>query len=111
MNLYSFSNAGFSAIFLPNSQGLLGIGDDQAGLGHYGITVNAVAPGMIDTEPARKMINESLQSRESFQRRIEATPLRRIGTPDDIANAVVYLASSDASYITGEILHVTGGFY
>lgn len=74
-------------------------------LGPYKITVNAVAPGLIESEMSRSMP-------EGFRKeRLERTPLRRVGSPDDIANAVVFLASSDASYITGEVLHVTGGVY
>jgi NAD(P)-dependent dehydrogenase (short-subunit alcohol dehydrogenase family) len=72
-------------------------------LGPYGITVNAVAPGRIDTP----MIQVSSPAEnEAFRRK---TPLGRLGTPADVANAVVFLASEEASFITGEIVDVNGG--
>ena len=72
-------------------------------LGPYGITVNAVAPGRIDT-PMIQAVSE--EENEAFRRQ---TPLGRLGTPQDVANAVVFLASEEASFITGEILDVNGG--
>jgi len=74
-------------------------------LGPYGITVNAVAPGTIETE----MFN--LMPLQFLRKRMEDTPLRRIGKPQEVADAIVSLASSEASFITGEVLHITGGFY
>lgn len=94
------------ANYAASKAGILGLTRCMAmELGPYGITVNAIAPGTIDTEPVRSMFEGFLEDR------IKKTPLGRIGSPDDIANAVVFLASSEASYITGEVLHVTGGFY
>ena len=75
-------------------------------LAEYGVTVNAVAPGPIETErtgPGFRKI-EHLEYGP-----IRATPLRRIGMPDDVANAVLYLASDEAKYITGTTLPVAGG--
>lgn len=72
-------------------------------LGPYNITVNAVAPGRVDTPIIRIVSHEE---NEAFRLR---TPLGRLGTPEDIANAVVFLASQEASFITGEILDVNGG--
>ena len=75
-------------------------------LAEYGVTVNAVAPGPIETErtgPGFRKI-EHLEYGP-----IRATPLRRIGMPDDVANAVLYLASDEANYITGITLPVAGG--
>jgi NAD(P)-dependent dehydrogenase (short-subunit alcohol dehydrogenase family) len=72
-------------------------------LGPHGITVNAVAPGRIDT-PMIQSVSEA--ENEAFRQR---TPLGRLGTPDDVAGAVVFLASEEASFITGEILDVNGG--
>lgn len=69
-----------------------------------GITVNAVAPGVIETEmsrPVRELAGEQILSR---------ILLRRIGRPEEVAHAVWFLASSYADYITGQILHVDGGF-
>jgi 3-oxoacyl-[acyl-carrier protein] reductase len=72
-------------------------------LGPHGITVNAVAPGRIDTP----MIQAATEAEnEEFRRR---TPLGRLGTPEDVAAAVLFLASEEASFITGEILDVNGG--
>jgi 3-oxoacyl-[acyl-carrier protein] reductase len=68
-----------------------------------GIRVNAVAPGMMETEMAREALDKD---RQQYIRRI---PLRRIGDPAEVANAVVFLASDRASYMTGTTLDVTGG--
>jgi 3-oxoacyl-[acyl-carrier protein] reductase len=70
-----------------------------------GITVNAVAPGIIDTDMTRVL---SQGAQEVWADRI---PLRRLGTPEDVAEAVVFLASDEASYITGHVLAVNGGMY
>jgi len=72
-------------------------------LGPHGITVNAVAPGRIDTPMIHTVSDEE---NAAFARR---TPLGRLGTPQDVASAVVFLASDEASFITGEILDVNGG--
>jgi 3-oxoacyl-[acyl-carrier protein] reductase len=75
-------------------------------LAEYGVTVNAVAPGPIETErtgPGFRQI-EHLEYGP-----IRATPLRRIGSPADVAGAVLYLASDEAGYITGTTLAVAGG--
>ncbi|WP_219214265.1 SDR family NAD(P)-dependent oxidoreductase [Variovorax boronicumulans] len=75
--------------------------------GRYNITVNAVAPGIIDTEAVR-----SLPHFEKLRAAAEkTTPIPRIGDTSDVADAVAFLASARASYITGEVLHVTGGRY
>jgi NAD(P)-dependent dehydrogenase (short-subunit alcohol dehydrogenase family) len=72
-------------------------------LGPHGITANAVAPGRIDTPMIRTWSDEE---NEAFRLR---TPLRRLGTAQDVANAVVFLASEEAAFITGEIMDVNGG--
>jgi len=74
-------------------------------VGARGITVNAVAPGFIDTDMTRALSEEQ---REALQKNI---PLNRLGHPEEIAAAVAFLASADAGYITGETLHVNGGMY
>lgn len=74
-------------------------------LGSRNITVNCVAPGFIDTDMTRSLDEETT---ETLLSRI---PLSRFGQPEDIANAVVYLASPQASYVTGTTLHVNGGMF
>ncbi|MFK5970845.1 MAG: 3-oxoacyl-ACP reductase FabG [Candidatus Marithrix sp.] len=74
-------------------------------VGSRGITVNAVAPGFIATDMTR---NFSDQQRDALLQQI---PLNRVGAAEDVANAVVFLASEAASYITGETLHINGGMY
>jgi len=69
------------------------------------ITVNVVAPGLIDTDMTRPVTEDA---RAEWVARI---PLKRLGTPDDIAAAVCFLASHEASYITGQVLAVNGGMY
>jgi 3-oxoacyl-[acyl-carrier protein] reductase len=69
------------------------------------ITVNAVAPGFIETAMTEKMTPEA---REKLAGRI---PLARLGDPMDVAHAVKFLASEEASYITGQVLHVNGGLF
>ena len=72
-------------------------------LGKYQIRVNAVAPGFIATEMIRQMPEKILQSM------VGHTPLGRMGQPEDIANAYAWLASDQASFITGTVLSVDGG--
>ncbi|HSH43480.1 MAG TPA: 3-oxoacyl-ACP reductase FabG, partial [Arenicellales bacterium] len=74
-------------------------------VGNRGITVNAVAPGFIDTDMTRAL---SEAQRDALLAEI---PLGRLGDPDDIAQAVLYLASPAAAYVTGVTLHVNGGMY
>ena len=74
-------------------------------VGTRGVTVNAVAPGFIDTAMTQSL-NE--KQREAILNQI---PLGRMGDAGDIANAVAFLASKEASYITGTVLHVNGGMY
>jgi 3-oxoacyl-[acyl-carrier protein] reductase len=74
-------------------------------IGSRGITVNTVAPGFIDTDMTRELPEAQQQAL------LEQIPLGRLGGVEDIANAVAFLASEDAAYITGETLHVNGGMY
>ena len=76
-------------------------------LGPRGITVNAIAPGMIDTD----LVRNNRRAEEMIASAVESTPLRHIGTPADVAAAVAYLASDDGAFVSGEVLHVTGGRY
>jgi NAD(P)-dependent dehydrogenase (short-subunit alcohol dehydrogenase family) len=72
----------------------------------YGILVNAIAPGWIPTEATEAGMAKS-QNRERMEK---ATPLGRLGRPDEIRGAVIYLASAASSYVTGTILSVDGGY-
>ncbi|VWC70025.1 MULTISPECIES: SDR family NAD(P)-dependent oxidoreductase [Burkholderia] len=75
--------------------------------GRYGITANCVAPGFMETEMV-----QALPTYETIKERaVAAQPIKRVGRPDDIANAVAFLASERAGFISGEVLHVTGGRY
>ena len=74
-------------------------------VGSRNITVNCVAPGFIDTDMTKALPDAA---RETLLSRI---PLGRLGTPEDIAHAVAYLASPGAGYVTGATLHVNGGMY
>ncbi|MDJ0654274.1 MAG: 3-oxoacyl-ACP reductase FabG [Xanthomonadales bacterium] len=74
-------------------------------VGSRGITVNVVAPGFIDTDMTRELTDDQRQIL------LDQVPLNRLGDPADIAEAVAYLASNGAGYVTGETLHVNGGMY
>jgi NAD(P)-dependent dehydrogenase (short-subunit alcohol dehydrogenase family) len=79
-------------------------------LRHRRIRVNVISPGPIET-PIRDMVGGTREQIEQFKAKVLAgTPLGRMGTPDEIARAVVFLASDDSSYITGTELFVDGGF-
>jgi 3-oxoacyl-[acyl-carrier protein] reductase len=73
-------------------------------LARYQINVNAILPGMVDTPLLRGIPDKYLKPM------IEEIPLRRVATPEDIANVAAFLASEDASYITGAAIEVTGGW-
>ena len=75
-------------------------------LGPRHIRVNAINPGMVETEGLRTAGMEEGDFRKQFEAQ---TPLGRIGQPQDIAPAAVFLASEDAAWITGETLHISGG--
>ena len=74
-------------------------------LGSRNITVNCVAPGFIDTDMTRALSDEQKKAL------LEHIPLGRLGTPQDVAAAVAYLASPAGGYVTGAVLHVNGGMY
>lgn len=74
-------------------------------LGKNNINVNAVAPGLIETDAVRN--HPKYEKIKELQKK--DTPIKRVGLPDDVANAVLFFASDEAAYISGDILHVTGG--
>ncbi len=76
--------------------------------GHLGIRVNAVAPGMVITA-ANSRPGALMNKPSRRQRQIDTTPLRRLGTLEDVGAACVFLASEEASWITGEVIQLTGG--
>lgn len=86
--------------------GMVGFAKSMAReVGSRGITVNTVAPGFIDTDMTREL------SEEHRQALLSSIPLGKLGAPEDIANAVAFLASPGAAYITGETIHVNGGMH
>jgi 3-oxoacyl-[acyl-carrier protein] reductase len=98
-------NAG-QANYVAAKAGLIGLTKSLAQeMASRGVTVNAVAPGFVDTEMTQGL------SKEIKERLLVAIPLQRLGTPEDVASAVRFLASEEAGYITGHVLNVNGGMY
>ena len=98
-------NAG-QANYAATKAGVIGFTKSLAReIGSRGITVNAVAPGFIDTDMTRALPEEQ---RDAL---LDQIALGKLGAVEDVANAVAFLASADAAYITGETLHVNGGMY
>ncbi len=98
-------NAG-QANYSASKAGLVGLTKSLAReLAPRAICVNAVAPGLIDTDMTSAMTEEQ---RESV---LAGIPLSRLGTPDDVAGVVLFLASDEAGYITGQVIGVNGGLY
>ncbi len=94
------------ANYAASKSGMVGFTKSLAReVGSRNITVNTVAPGFIDTDMTREL------SEEQRSALLGNIPLGRLGGPDEIAKAVLFLASDDASYITGETLHVNGGMF
>jgi 3-oxoacyl-[acyl-carrier protein] reductase len=92
------------ANYVASKAGLIGMSKALAQeVATRGITVNCVAPGMIET-PMTDALNEQQRARL-----LAVIPMQRLGTPDEISSAVVYLASEEAAYVTGQTLHVNGG--
>ncbi|HYA87956.1 MAG TPA: 3-oxoacyl-[acyl-carrier-protein] reductase [Nitrospirota bacterium] len=101
----AMGNAG-QANYVASKAGLIGLTKTTAReYANRGITANAVAPGFIDTAMT-KALPENI--RQDLAKQI---PLGKLGTPEDVANAVRFLASPWASYITGQVIHVNGGMY
>ncbi|MFL6352059.1 MAG: 3-oxoacyl-[acyl-carrier-protein] reductase [Bryobacteraceae bacterium] len=98
-------NAG-QANYVASKAGLIGLTKSLAQeVGSRNITVNAIAPGFIETEMTQGLADEL---KKKF---LDETPLKRIGTPQDVASAIKFLVSDEASFITGHVLDVNGGLY
>ncbi|MBF6589553.1 MAG: beta-ketoacyl-ACP reductase [Ktedonobacterales bacterium] len=79
-------------------------------LGPFGITANAVAPGFIDTDMTRATAQRLGVTPEQLQSgAAQSIPLRRIGQPSEVASVIAFLASDDASYVSGQVIYVAGG--
>ncbi|EAR15681.1 3-oxoacyl-[acyl-carrier-protein] reductase [Robiginitalea biformata] len=96
-------NAG-QANYAASKAGMIGFTKSVAlELGSRNIRCNAIAPGFIETEMTEKLDEKTVQGWR------DAIPLKRGGTPEDVANACLYLASDLSAYVTGQVLHVDGG--
>jgi len=92
--------------YAASKAGLVGFGKSLAReIGSRNITVNTVAPGFIDTDMTRELPEEQRQALAA------QIPLGRLGSADEVAATVVFLASPAAAYITGETIHVNGGMF
>lgn len=93
--------------YTSSKSGLIGLTRTLAvQLGPHGIRVNAVAPSFLNSPFNKKIAAENSSLADAFRR---ITPLGRVGTPEDVAGAIAFLASDRASFITGDVLHVCGG--
>ena len=102
-SIYGVSGGSLEAVYSACKAGINGLTKSLAVECAPYVRINAIAPGAIDT----KMIsNLSKDDREYV---INQTPLGRLGTPDDVANLTYFLASDESSYITGEVIEITGG--
>jgi len=92
--------------YVASKAGIIGLTKGVAKeLASRGITANVVAPGYIETDMTADLPDKAKEAM------VSQIPLGRAGTPEDIAAAVVFLASDQAAYITGQVLHVSGGMY
>jgi len=95
-----------SCHYTSSKAGLIGLTRQVAGeLGPFGVRVNAIAPGRIETEMT------SATSAAAYQEQIAQTPLGRFGQASEVADMAVFLASAKSSFVTGQIIDVSGGFY
>ncbi len=103
-SIIAYSGNPGQANYAASKAGMIGMSKSIAlEIAGIGITVNCVAPGFIDT-PMTEKISENMQSKI-----IDRIPMGRTGKPEEVASAVLFLASNEASYITGSTIHVNGG--
>jgi 3-oxoacyl-[acyl-carrier protein] reductase len=109
VNIGSIGAAGMGAspAYAASKAGLIGLTRQMAReLGPDGVTANVVAPGVTTTDwVARNLGTDSMEATAA------ATPLRRLGTPEDIAGVVSFLASADARHVTGQVISASGGMW
>lgn len=108
VNMSSVAGRTYSVVvgahYAATKAALIGLTKHLAGeLGPYGIRVNAIAPGRIDT-PLIRTVDDSVNAGQ-----IAATPLRRLGKPEEVADLALYLTSSESSFVTGQVVDVAGG--
>jgi len=111
---------GADTAYTASKFGIIGVTQSLAlELAQYEITVNSICPSQADTDLASEHFKRRAQARnisvnnmkkEIFSKRIASIPLGRLSTPEDIAGLVVYLASKEADYITGQSININGGF-
>lgn len=102
-SIYGISGGSLESVYSSCKAGIIGLTKSLSVEASPFVRVNAVAPGCIET----KMTNNLSSSDKDCV--VDSTPLDRLGTPDDVANAVYFLASDQSSFITGEVLEITGG--
>jgi len=102
-SIYGISGGSLESVYSSCKAGIIGLTKSLSVEASPFVRVNAVAPGCIET----KMTNNLSSTDKDCV--VDSTPLDRLGTPDDVANAVFFLASDQSSFITGEVLEITGG--
>ena len=102
-SIYGISGGSLESVYSSCKAGIIGLTKSLSVEASPFVRVNAVAPGCIET----KMTNNLSATDKDCV--VDSTPLDRLGTPDDVANAVYFLASDQSSFITGDVLEITGG--
>ena len=103
----------YQPIYASGKGGIIAFSKSLAqDVGPKGITVNVVSPGLIMTEENKKILMEQygLGDEKSAKKLYAAYPMRRIATPEDVANVVAFLSSDKAGFITGQTISVNGGY-